>query len=267
MWRPSAVASLLLLAAASTVEGAGRSGSLLQAEVDAAIASGRPATVSASGGDYWFKGASLVVANAAHLRIVVVDSPSIATAAADSDVATAATPPSLTLWFDCGSGVHIANSSDVLFQGFTIDYTAPCFAQGTVVALPTSSDDNPATETSRLSPESIITAIDIDFDVANFPAPVGPLFPAAVPVPTPPVAVPLNRISVKVIVQFALIYVLHGLAYRTVFRSCAPGSAMYICLFNKSGRLWRSPVKGFGVNRRVAAIGTRKHSSCHLHHC
>jgi hypothetical protein len=57
------------------------------------------------------------------------------------------------LFFQCGCGVHIANSTDVTFEGFTIDYRTPCFAQGKVVTAP---DD------SSSAMQNVVVAFDTD---------------------------------------------------------------------------------------------------------
>jgi hypothetical protein len=68
-----------------------------------------------------------------------------------------------TLYFKCGDGVHIANSSNVRFSGFTISYRRPCFAQGMVVRSPSATDSNGA--------PSPLQSVDIEFDTTNFPSP------------------------------------------------------------------------------------------------
>ena len=104
----------------------------LQRLIDAAIASGQqgPVTVTArAGASYYFNTTSLLIAGAHGLEIV----------AAASASASAAPAPPAELLFECGAGVHIANSSDVTFRNFIIDYPQPCFAQGQLVRLKRSS--------------------------------------------------------------------------------------------------------------------------------
>lgn len=109
----------------------------LQARIDKAIATGQPATVSIPPGGFSFSGESLQIAGAHTLRIV-------------------AAARSTTLWFDCGFGVHIANSTGVTFRGFTQDYSVPCHAQGTVVAV------------SNDMPRSAAQWADVKFDLGHF---------------------------------------------------------------------------------------------------
>jgi hypothetical protein len=156
---------LLLLVAGAAQRLPGRA---VQAEIDRAIAAGA-ASVSVSDGEYLFTGASLRIVGGSNLHI---------------------TGWGATLFFDCGYGVHIANSSTVTFEGFVQDYTRPCFAQGVVRSV-----SKPAGATQYA---------DIKFDLENFPSPGNRTeFPWAGGSGPPPlgrggVAPPMNGISVKV---------------------------------------------------------------------
>ncbi len=167
---------LLTLVAQHTVEcGAnavlvGRQpGWTVQVLIDNAILA-HAANVTVPAGDYHFAGESLRIVGAHKLRIM-----------------TPPAPAGASLWFDCGFGVQIANSSDVILSGFVHDYTAPCFAQGTVVDVGT-----------RVG---AIQWVDIRFDLENFADPGNrTLFPwiaGSVPLGDAPLVAPTNHISVK----------------------------------------------------------------------
>ena len=117
-------------------------------------------------GDYDFANSSLRIFGASQLTL------------------TASGPA--TLWFACGKGVHIANSSDVVFAGFTQDYTRPCFAQGVLQQL------------HQPDPETLQDAFaDVEFDADNFPLPIGRWFPDRAPPPPPASGPPASQITVK----------------------------------------------------------------------
>ena len=91
---------------------------------------------------------------------------------AESLVITAATGGT-TLWFVCGAGVHVANSSDVDFAGFTIDYHQPCFAQGVVVKPPPGSSGRGelAAAAAAVGRPAAAESVEVRFDLEHFPAP------------------------------------------------------------------------------------------------
>ena len=134
-----------LLCTASLVAAAAGPGRTAQAEIDRAIAAGAT-RVNVPPGEYLFSGESLRIVGASNLHI---------------------TGWSSTLYFDCGYGVHIANSSAVTFEGFVQDYTRPCFAQGVVrsVSKPAGPDELATGSSAALQ------FADIKFDLENFPSP------------------------------------------------------------------------------------------------
>lgn len=141
--------------------------SALQQDIDRAIASGLPNQVVRASGEYDFApGVSLTITGATKLTVI--------------GHWLGAAGRGSSLYFHCGAGVHIANSSDVRFQGFVIDYRQPCFAQGKVVRapylLPASSraaSQDPAPMSLRPPPRPAGTNeyVDVEFDEAHFLAP------------------------------------------------------------------------------------------------
>lgn len=168
----AAVAGCGATAAAVEVAPA-QAGRDVQLLIDNAILA-HAASVVVPGGDYHFAGESLRIIGAHKLRI-----------------STVAAPAGASFWFDCGFGVHIANSSDVTFSGFVQDYSRPCFAQGTVIDVGTRAADT--------------QWVDVRFDLKNFANPGNlTLFPwVSGSVPLGDVATdgdapsPINHISVK----------------------------------------------------------------------
>lgn len=95
-----------------------RTGNQIQALVDAAIKVGCGGVVTVPPGEYQFEErSSLQIYSGCNLTVTAEGA--------------------ATLWFECGFGVHIANSSEVRFIGFTIDYRTACFAQGKVPIMQT----------------------------------------------------------------------------------------------------------------------------------
>ena len=130
----------LVVSVQATLAAPAPAGSALQRLIDTAIASPTTDSIKADHSAYDFDPAqSLRIYGATSLDIT-------------------AAPGGTTLYFYCGAGVHIANSSKVRFVGFTIDYKRPCFAQGKVVRAPSPSSMN--------GDESV----DILFDSVNFPS-------------------------------------------------------------------------------------------------
>jgi hypothetical protein len=166
-------------------------GRTVQAQIDHAIAAGA-ASVTVAAGSYAFSGESLTIVGATDLHVVGW---------------------SVSLYFDCGYGVHIANSSSVTFEGFTQDYTAPCFASGVVRAVSSPADGDGG---ELWSGGGSLQSADIKFDLVNFLNPTNKiLFPWAGTGGPPPLGAgsgvggggdppspvappPMNHISVKV---------------------------------------------------------------------
>eukprot|EP01079_Euglenida_sp_SAG-EU17-18_P004444 gene4442-807_t len=175
-------------------------GAVLQRRVSAAIAQGAE-MVSTGKEGYRFVNMSLLVYGASGLIL--------------------STTAGSTLWFNCGYGVHVANSTGVMFEGFTIDYWEPCFAQGTVKTTPVL-----AGAPSHSASAPTLQYVDVEFDTDHFLAPEGPFFPAASPGHAPPLwdtrsvtgpgpaplVPPLSHISVKVAFwdPDTLLYSVHG---------------------------------------------------------
>jgi hypothetical protein len=144
-------------------------GAELQSQIDQAVVAGEPTDVIVKPGKYIFTGESLRIYAAHSLRILGQGTAS--------------------LWFTCGFGVHIANSSNVTISGLEQDYIWPCFAQG--VVLNTSTAEHATGTTGWVAAK---------FDLVHFANPGNrTLFPWVVGVvpfaaDQPP---PTNHISVK----------------------------------------------------------------------
>ena len=143
-------------------------GSAIQELIDAAAALPKPAVVEVPAGDYDFAGESLLIAGHSQL--------------------TVRSTGSATLWFACGKGVHVANSSQVTVSGFTQDYTRPCFAQGVLrrLTVPSDPEDKHADAFA-----------DVEFDAEHFPLPQGPDYPPTKPPPPSGSGPPKSHIAVK----------------------------------------------------------------------
>jgi hypothetical protein len=117
-----------------------RNGAELQHAIDTAIAAGRR-EVTVPVADFTFlPGVSLVVSGAVDLAIVggagiTASGHGSVGGIGDNNVSVAPTNTT-QLWFYCGAGVHIANSTNVRFAAFVIDYAEPCFSQGVVTVAP-----------------------------------------------------------------------------------------------------------------------------------
>ena len=146
-------------------------GAKIQALVDASAALPKPAVVQVPPGDYDFGDASLRIFGTSQLTV---------RAAGGNGTST-------TLWFACGRGVHIANSSDVRFEGFTQDYVTACFAQGELQEVGPASSD----------PEGASLWAQVKFDAEHFPLPRGAMFPARQPPPPPGSGPPPTQVTVK----------------------------------------------------------------------
>jgi hypothetical protein len=97
-------------------------GSQLQADVDEAIAQGASGHFVAAGTYTFEPGANFVVSGASGFSLY-------------------ATPPGVVLQFQsCGHGFLVLNASDVLLDGFTVDYAPTCFTQGQITAVSTDND-------------------------------------------------------------------------------------------------------------------------------
>jgi hypothetical protein len=132
-------------------------GAALQQQIDRAIASGESSVIAASEEYAFPPGVSLRIASARQLSIQGGPNPRRGSENTAPGSSAGPTTPTTTLWFVCGAGVHVANSTDVTFARFIIDYKEPCFSQGKVVTAPTATtkqDEN----------------VMVLFDNVNFPS-------------------------------------------------------------------------------------------------